>query len=100
MALRGFILITTIIVTMMIVLFSNGTCKQYERLGRCPWIETSIASVLLRNIWKKYNFGKFSLQSVFYVPKITECVSQTQNSRKLIRRGTRGETCRLWCALL
>ena len=94
MALWGFIFITTIIVTMMIVLFSNGTCKQYERLGRCPWIETSIFAVFLTN------FGELSLQSVFYVPKITECVSQTQNSRKLMRRGTRGETFELWSALL
>ena len=97
MALWGFIFITTIIVTMMILLFSNGTCNQYERLGRCPWIETS---TVFPNIRENTILANFRCNQFFYVPKITECVSQTQNSLKLIRIGTRGETCRLWCALL
>jgi len=69
MALWGFIFITTIIVTMMIVLFSNGTCKQYERLGRCPWIETSTVIVFFPKIRENTVLANFRYNQFFTFQK-------------------------------
>ena len=66
MALWGFIFITTIIVTMMIVLFSNGTCNQYERLGKCPWIETSTVTVFFPNIRENTILANFRRCNQFF----------------------------------
>ena len=81
MALLGFIFITTIIVTMMIVLFNNGTCKQYERLGRCPWIETSIVAVLLRNIRENTILANFRCKPFLRSKNHELCESNAKQSK-------------------